>query len=916
MHFEKIFKNPDRTYRPKMRWWLPGAFMEEDEIKREIISLVEAGYGGAEVLYFMPIPSADIEPEKYGDYYFGSEKWNNCMRTALETAIEHNFKLDFTVGPLWPIATLAIMDKNDNRSSHGLHVGAFDFTGSFQGKLPVPDTIDQERRRKLVAVSVAKKSLDNQLGFVATYQFDSVQVLPVSEEDETVEWTAPDDDEWTLFAFWAQTSAQLNDAAQAPVIDHLSEEATKAVIDYWENSLLEDPYIRELYEKNGGDLFCDSLEVNATMLGGMYDAEPAPVILWTPDLLIEFKNKRGYDLDPYLPVLFIRGLFQTKDNRNLDRSSEYEFEQPLINRSIRHDYYETLTDLINEKHISVLQSWAHSHNMKLRYQTYGLPTDMTSSLMRVDVPESESLGFKDNTESVRLLSGAVHMGRKPIYSYELGAVQGKAYEQQWTGAGGLLWQMHQALAGGVNQVVLHGMSYNTNSVVGPVEPMFNWPGLSLMGTAYSNEWGNRQPIFEHSRIMTDYISRLQFVLRQGKPKVDLAIYRHEYDGVNYSMEVESSLLQQAGYTYDYISPVLLQLENATVRIVDGEPVLDSKGAAYKALVVDQLMNRETKQMEGPKVNIEVMEKFIHLASEGLPIIWVGDQMLQPISHEDANHFETIKSLYKKLIGFSNVSVINREALGELTFSKAFEMMKSNQIVSVRRQTDSADFYFLYNQATDEKFAETITIKGKGQPYLLDLWSGEITAMQNYSLANNRFTFNLQMEPGETKLIALGKLNETRKEAVCSEMTEISLNKWHLIINSWEAGETPVSTVTNKYECHLDELIPWKEINGLEKVAGIGLYETTVLIPYNVSHAILEISSASDTAKVIVNGENIQLNQINRKADVAPYLFKGENVIQVEVATTLHNALSLYNDSKVPVNYGMVGPVKLKITNSK
>ncbi|MBD7971212.1 glycosyl hydrolase [Paenibacillus gallinarum] len=916
MHFEKRFKNPDQTYRPKMRWWLPGAFMEKDEIKREIISLVEAGYGGAEVLYFMPIPSADIAPEQYGDYYFGSEKWNDCMRAALETAIEYNFKLDFTVGPLWPIATPALMDKDDERAAHGLHVGCLDFTRLFQGKLLIPDTIDRERKRKLVAVSVAKKSLDKQLGLVATYQLDSIQVLPFSEEDETVEWTALDDDEWTLFAFWAQTSAQLNDAAQAPVIDHLSEEATKAVIDYWENSLLSDPYIRELYEKNGGDLFCDSLEVNATMLGGMYDAEPAPVILWTPDLLIEFKKRRGYDLAPYLPALFIRGLFQTTDNRNLDRFSEYEFEQPLINRSIRHDYYETLTDLINEKHISVLQSWAHSHNMKLRYQTYGLPTDMTSSLMSVDVPEAESLGFKDNTESVRLLSGAVHMGRKPIYSYELGAVQGKAYEQQWTGADGLLWKMHQALAGGVNQVVLHGMSYNSSSVTGPVEPIFNWPGLSLMGTAYSNEWGNRQPIFEHSRMMTDYISRLQFILRQGRPRVDLAIYRHEYDGVNYSMEVECSSLQQAGYTYDYISPVLLQLDNATVEIVDGEPVLDSKGAAYKALVVSQLMNRETKQLEGPKVNVEVMKKFIHLASEGLPIIWVGDQMLQPISYEDANHFETINSLYKELTSFSNVFVINKAELGELTISKGFDTIKNNQVASVRRQTDSTDLYFLYNQSTDEKFAGTITVKGKGQPYLLDLWSGDITALQNNSLASTGFTFNLEMEPGETKLIALGKLKETRKEADYRETTEMFLNKWHLAINSWEAGETPTSTVINKYECQLDDLIPWKEINGLEKVAGIGLYETRVLIPHNVSRAILDIGCASDTAKVIVNGEHLQLNQVSWKVDIAPYLFKGENIIQVEVATTLHNALSLYDHSKVPVNYGMMGPVKLKLTNSE
>ncbi|MBT2575199.1 hypothetical protein J7E26_14815 [Bacillus sp. ISL-51] len=66
-------------------------------------------------------------------------------------------------------------------------------------------------------------------------------------------------------------------------------------------------------------------------------------------------------------------------------------------------------------------------------------------------------------------------------------------------------------------------------------------------------------------------------------------------------------------------------------------------------------------------------------------------MFQPISSEDANQFETIKSLYKKLTSFSNVSLINREALGELVISKAFKTIKNQQIVSVRRQADLADF---------------------------------------------------------------------------------------------------------------------------------------------------------------------------------------------------------------------------------
>lgn len=917
MDFEKKYKNPEMTNRPKMRWWLPGAFMEDEEIKREIISLVEAGYGGAEILHFIPVPTTDVSPEKYEEYYFGSEKWNHCMKVALEAAIEYNFKLDFTIGPLWPIATPAIMNFEDERTAHGLHVGTSDFIGSFQGKLPLPETIDSERKSRLIAVSVAKKSKGSKVGVVATYDHKSVRAVQVNGQDGIVEWKAPDNDEWTLFAYWDQPTAQKNDATQSPVIDHLSEESTRAVIDYWDSSLLRDPYIKGLYEKNGGDLFCDSLEINATMLGGMYDSKPYPVILWTKDLLLEFKERRGYDLTPYLPALFIKGMFQHSDTRNLDKPSEYEFIDPIFNRQVRNDYYQTLTDLVNEKHIAVLQSWAHSHNMQLRYQIYGLPTEMTSGLMYVDVPETESLGFKDNTESVRLLSGAAHMARKPIYSYELGAVLGKAYQQQWTGHNGVLWQMHQALAGGVNQVVLHGMSYNSKSVIGPVEPFFKWPGLSLMGTSYSNEWGDRQPIWKHSRMLTDYISRLQYILRLGRPRVDLAIYRHEYDGVNYSMQEEPSLLQKAGYTYDYISAVLLQLETANVGYVDGKPVLDPDGAAYKAIVVDSPFNRETGECKPPQGNVKVLEKFIQLASEGLPIFWVGEEMLTDISYSDYNQYEKLKDLYEKLISYSNVYNIKKEGLSELSIEKAFEAIGNGvNLVSLRRQTDSADFYFVYNQDKKNEFAGEISLVGEGSPYEFDLWSGEIVAINSYRNANNVNIFNIELEPCETKVFALGKFNANSKSLINGVKNILLLNEWKLKIESWEPGDSPNSTIINTYEYDIDRLVPWKEISRLERVSGVGSYETKVQIPYSVSDAILQLGGSTDTVQVIVNGERLNVNQFSKTVNITPYLIKGDNIIQIEVATTLNNALSVFDKKKELVDYGLEGPVELILTSTK
>lgn len=149
------FQTTSKRYRSKMRWWLPGAFMDKDEIKREIEWMAEAGYGGAEIIHFFPIPSADVNPADYGRFVFGSDEWNNRMKDALEAAIPLNFQLDFTVGPLWPIATPAVMDKNDDRRTHGLHIGTTVVVGTYNEAIPIPETIDSSRPYKLVAVTVA-----------------------------------------------------------------------------------------------------------------------------------------------------------------------------------------------------------------------------------------------------------------------------------------------------------------------------------------------------------------------------------------------------------------------------------------------------------------------------------------------------------------------------------------------------------------------------------------------------------------------------------------------------------------------------------------------------------------------------------------------------------------------------------------
>jgi hypothetical protein len=65
------------------------------------------------------------------------------------------------------------------------------------------------------------------------------------------------------------------------------------------------------------------------------------------------------------------------------------------------------------------------------------------------------------------------------------------------------------------------------------------------------------------------MSRTQYVLALGQPCVDLAFYRLGWDDDNFDPTYASSFapiesLIGAGYTYEYVSPSLFDLENVVV----------------------------------------------------------------------------------------------------------------------------------------------------------------------------------------------------------------------------------------------------------------------------------------------------------------------------------------------------------------
>ncbi|MET8865195.1 glycosyl hydrolase [Nonomuraea sp. NPDC004580] len=293
----------------------------------------------------------------------------------------------------------------------------------------------------------------------------SVRTVPV--DGGTIIWTAPGDGEWLLISYWQRGSGQRPEsgphtAPEAYVVDHFSRAGTEAVIDFWERRLLT-PAIRRLLKRSGGALFEDSIEIES-------DALP-----WTPELPAEFERRRGYPLTDVLPVVVLA-----------DEDLVFAFD-PVLTRHARKDYWDTVSELFNEHHFTALRDWAHSLGLRLRAQPYGLRTDAIEAAAILDVPEGESLGFK-NLDDYRCLAGGRDMAGGEVLSCEAGAYQGGAYTTTWRK---LLLTMGGAYAAGLNQTVLHGFSYAS-------APGAGWPGFAAFtpyggSVGYAESWGPRQP---------------------------------------------------------------------------------------------------------------------------------------------------------------------------------------------------------------------------------------------------------------------------------------------------------------------------------------------------------------------------------------------------------------------------------------
>ncbi|EZP74270.1 Alpha-L-rhamnosidase [Sphingomonas paucimobilis] len=927
---EGSFANPAMPDRPMYRFWNNGGMMTPTSITEQVAQIRSSGAGGFEANQLSGVPSVSkvpgYDPQRHG---FGTPEWTRAWTQLFKAGKAQGLRVDQIYTPGWS-AGIQGLSPDAPGTAKEITFGSVFVNGgeSYEGVVPEAKLPAGVTKRTLLGVVAYRCDSNCEAGSKSPPMLDASTALDrtASVKDGRIRFTAPAGaGRYVLVASWMHGTGQVIELAQTPtpsyMVDHFASSGAQAIVDYWETKVL-NPELRQAFRDSGGSLFFDSFELNR---------HGEEVRHWTDNFLSEFRKRRGYSLVPYLAAI------------SNSSNPMFEFSNGVGTR-IREDYRQTLSELFVGNHILPLKQWAHSYGMTLRAQGYAGwgPTAVNNSdaAAAIDIPEQEAnnrskpMFSTDASDAWRqVVSANSQMGRT-IVSSEMGTFG----RTDGLSRVSLVMRMNEVIGLGMNKVVYHGWPDQTPG------GSSRWPGYMPFGNAVGDNYGVQIPTFADDVTINDYVARLQTVLRRGELRNEIAMYWGGPDEARYG----DLGLERSGYTYGFMSDALMAHPSA--KIVDGR--LTNLG--YKAFVLDA-------QGSGIPMNLASARRLLSWARSGFPIFVIGELPARVSGYHPADD-AALRKVVAALFAQKSVTrvadragVVNALKAAGIGSAASYD---AKPLVTLHRQSEDSDYYYLFNAAADRTKAE-VTLEGTGLPYRYDAWTGQVRPISLFTRTDNGVKIEVDLASGDSTLIALTPGNQDTPKPVCktaavstnadellsldggdpvlrdtaagryvttladgrqvsSEIATVGARKapasWTLQVTSWQAGAgvndiakvalTPI-TLTPGADGKLPD---WQHVPGLENKSGTSTYKASVDIGSGWTggtRAYLDLGAFYGTAQVSVNGKRLPpIDQADvSRIDLGGYLRPGVNDLQVHIATPIYNAAY-----KTKSPYGLVGPV--------
>ena len=455
---ERAFLQPPDDARIMMRWWWFGPSITREEIDAELQRMKQGGIGGVEVAVVYPM-SVDDPARGIRNYQYLSPEFLDRFAFASRRARELGLRMDVTLGSGWSFGGPHITPE---LASARLRSDRREITPDvLQIARPVP-----YEHEALIAAFVGR-------GAIREVDANSFEMLDLSGTGP-IRLPPGAGPRSLLFYFSGRTGQVVKRAAlgaEGYVLDHYSRAAIET-------------HLREVGDKlvaaagPGGihAIFCDSLEV--------YEAG------WTPDMLAEFRARRGYDLRPQLPMI--------------------EYGNDARAQQVRRDVGRTLTELYEERFLAPIQDWSRKNKVLFRIQGYGQPPASLSSFRYADLFDGEGFEWRMLSRARWAASAAHVLGRSVAASETWTWVHSPAFRATPLDLKG---EADLHFLSGINQLIGHGWPHSASKAPAP-----GWPFYAAGAFTDKNPWWPVMPD------LAAYLQRVSFLLRQGEPVADVAIY--------------------------------------------------------------------------------------------------------------------------------------------------------------------------------------------------------------------------------------------------------------------------------------------------------------------------------------------------------------------------------------------------------
>ncbi len=903
-----LFKDPHGIAKPFVRWWWNGNRITKEEIARELDLLKGAGIGGVEINSIGFPDTAD--PLNYKELNWLSDEWTEILDFTVQAAKERDIICDLIVGSGWPFGGEHLV-KDEQTQMMAL--------GTKNLKGPVRFEISKKELENEVDPPVASRNPNKykELSFLRLSRaqiqdFDPGIDLNNKIKDENIVIDIPEGDH--VLYYLVKLTGFENviygaPGASGPVLNHYSQEAVEKYLNRMSDA------ISKKMGRMGNhfrSLFADSLELEGAN--------------WCDDMAEQFKQRRGYDLEPYLPFILFKIIghaFLADEEYGAKLSPQV---QETIN-NVRYDFETTRVELFYERFYKTYSAWCKKNGIASRVQAYGMEYHPIEGSMEIDYPEGESWIKPDVGEVFpdheflpgrayrpvnKLVSSGARLGGKKVVGCEEGTNTSMVFNATLER---LKITGDQSNLSGMTHSIFHGFNYSP--------PDAPFPGWVRYGT-FINE---RNPIWPYFKLWFNYKARLSALFQNSELFSDIAIMLPLTDtwkgyGTDWYPRPQKArptylhtvweAIHQNGNSCDCISEHILQkatFKNGDLRFGDRH---------YKTLILIEVESIlpdtalalcNFAKAGGQIICIEKWPK----KSAGLKNYEENSKKVQETIEQSRKDYPDRISLYPAPKTGERVIDWYKSIQSQYQIKPYVKINNPDPYISqVYYKAAGLDIFFFANYSLfkPHEFTAEFEVNNK----TAWLWNAETGERTIYPGNGDDNILHISLGPAESKLIVFDKKDNGEKyiPVNCNDKPGISVSgPWNVTLNHIDGSHKNIN---------MDKLPDFKEDADLASFAGTALYETTIQINSPEKINYLNLGEIFGISEVTVNGRNVgQRWYGDHIYSVKSIMKKGSNTIVVKLTTTMGNYMKSLKENKSSIKWvaksplfsqGMIGPVKL------